>query len=128
MHQILLRNCAVPTPTTEGSVAPVPLHQTGPASPTKGSLRTCAAGLSHFKEAMTTQTQTTLSYHFMRLPEVIATVGVSKSTLYAWTAAGKFPKPVQFPGGNIAAWVSTEVAAWMGAAVTARDAGHSLAA
>ncbi|MBZ3121315.1 AlpA family phage regulatory protein [Xanthomonas perforans] len=34
----------------------------------------------------------------MRLPEVIATVGVSKSTLYAWAAAGKFPKPVQFPG------------------------------
>jgi len=94
----------------------------------KGSLRTCAAGLSHFKEAMTTQPQTTLPYHFMRLPEVIATVGVSKSTLYAWAAAGKFPKPVQFPGGNIAAWVSTEVAAWMGAAVTARDAGHSLAA
>ncbi|RXD70827.1 DNA-binding protein, partial [Xanthomonas perforans] len=27
----------------------------------------------------------------MRLPEVIATVGVSKSTLYAWAAAGKFP-------------------------------------
>lgn len=77
---------------------------------------------------MTTQTHGPLPYHFMRLPEVIATVGVSKSTLYAWAAAGKFPKPVQFPGGNIAAWVSTEVAAWMGAAVTARDAKSCLAA
>ncbi len=77
---------------------------------------------------MTTQPQTTLPYHFMRLPEVIATVGVSKSTLYSWAAAGKFPKPVQFPGSNIAAWVSTEVVAWMSAAVTARDAGQRLAA
>ncbi|MFA4488129.1 AlpA family phage regulatory protein, partial [Xanthomonas perforans] len=81
-----------------------------------------------FKEAMTTQPQTTLPYHFMRLPEVIATVGVSKSTLYAWAAAGKFPKPVQFPGGNIAAWVSTEVAAWMSAAVDARNGTQGLAA
>ncbi|WP_228507961.1 helix-turn-helix transcriptional regulator [Xanthomonas phaseoli] len=87
-----------------------------------------AAGLSHFKEAMTTQPQTTLPYHFMRLPEVIDTVGVSKSTLYAWAAAGKFPKPVQFPGGNIAAWVSTEVAAWMSAAVDARNGTRGLAA
>ncbi|WP_228736334.1 helix-turn-helix transcriptional regulator [Xanthomonas euvesicatoria] len=94
----------------------------------KGSLQSHAAGLSHFKEAMTTQPQTTLPYHFMRLPEVIATVGVSKSTLYAWAAAGKFPKPVQFPGGNIAAWVSTEVAAWMSAAVDARNGTQGLAA
>ncbi|WP_234840981.1 helix-turn-helix transcriptional regulator, partial [Xanthomonas perforans] len=94
----------------------------------KGSPQSHAAGLSHFKEAMTTQPQTTLPYHFMRLPEVIATVGVSKSTLYAWAAAGKFPKPVQFPGGNIAAWVSTEVAAWMSAAVDARNGTQGLAA
>ena len=77
---------------------------------------------------MTTQPQTTLPYHFMRVPEVIATVGVSKSTLYAWAAAGKFPKPVQVPGGNIAAWMSTEVAAWMEAAVATRDATQGLAA
>lgn len=77
---------------------------------------------------MTNNSQAPLPYHFMRLPEVVATVGVSKSTLYAWAASGKFPKPVQFPGGNIAAWISTEIAEWMGAAIEARDRQTKLAA
>ena len=65
--------------------------------------------------------QAAVPYWFMRAKEVIAAVGVSKSTLYAWIAAGKFPKPVQLPGGGATAWVSTEVTAWMTATVAARD-------
>lgn len=67
-------------------------------------------------------------YWFMRAKEVIAAIGVSKSTLYAWAAAGKFPKPVQLPGGGATAWVSTEVHAWMAATVAARDNTLDLAA
>lgn len=65
--------------------------------------------------------QAAVPYWFMRAKEVTAAIGVSKSTLYAWVAAGKFPKPVQLPGGGATAWVSTEVTAWMTAAVAARD-------
>lgn len=65
--------------------------------------------------------QAAVPYWFMRAKEVTATIGVSKSTLYSWAAGGKFPKPVQLPGGGATAWVSTEVAAWMSALVTARD-------
>lgn len=68
-----------------------------------------------------TQPQIATSFYFMRAKEVIAAIGVSKSTLYAWISAGKFPKPVQLPGGSATAWVSTEVVAWMGALVDTRD-------
>ncbi|MEA9655600.1 AlpA family phage regulatory protein [Xanthomonas campestris pv. raphani] len=68
-----------------------------------------------------TQPQIATPFYFMRAKEVTTTIGVSKSTLYAWAAAGKFPKPVQLPGGGATAWVSTEVTAWMTAAVAARD-------
>ncbi len=64
---------------------------------------------------------TAAPYWFMRAKEVTTAIGVSKSTLYAWVAAGRFPKPVQLPGGGATAWVSTEVTAWMSAAVAARD-------
>lgn len=71
---------------------------------------------------------TAVPYWFMRAKEVTTAIGVSKSTLYAWVAAGKFPKPVQLPGGGATAWVSTEVSAWMTAAVAARDNEHLQAA
>lgn len=67
-------------------------------------------------------------FWFMRAKEVTAAIGIGKSTLYAWAAAGKFPKPVQLPGGGATAWVSTEVAAWMNAAVAARDSAEGVAA
>lgn len=67
------------------------------------------------------QHQIATPFYFMRAREVATTISVSKSTLYAWVVAGKFPKPVQLPGGGATAWVSTEVSAWMTAAVAARD-------
>lgn len=65
--------------------------------------------------------QSPVPFWFMRAKDVIAAVGVSKSTLYAWIAQGKFPKPVTLTGGGATAWVSTEVADWMNAAVAERD-------
>ena len=72
--------------------------------------------------------QAAAPFWFMRAKEVTDTIGVSKSTLYAWTAAGKFPKPVPLPGGGATAWVSIEVTAWMNAAIAARDSEQALAA
>jgi len=56
---------------------------------------------------------------FLRRPEVLARVGLSKSTLYARIRAGTFPKPV--PLGTLSAWVESEVEAWMAAQIEQRD-------
>lgn len=80
--------------------------------------------MNDFRQAETAA----VPFHFMRKPEVLQVVGISKSTLHAWIKVGKFPKPVHLPGGGIAAWVSTEVSEWMAAAVTARDGTQTQAA
>jgi len=56
---------------------------------------------------------------FLRLPEVLDRVGVSKSTLYAWIRAGLFPKPV--PLGTLSVWVESEIEDWMAARIEQRD-------
>jgi len=38
------------------------------------------------------------THRFMRLPAVCETTGLKPSTLYAYVAAGKFPKPVKRHG------------------------------
>lgn len=72
--------------------------------------------------------QSPAPFWFMRAKDVLAAVGVSKSTLYAWIAQGKFPKPVTLTGGGATAWVSTEVADWMKDIVAERDTRTSQAA
>jgi prophage regulatory protein len=47
----------------------------------------------------------------MRLPDVLATVGLGKSAWYALVAAGQAPKPVHI--GRSAAWVDHEIAAFV---------------
>lgn len=77
---------------------------------------------------MTEIQQAPLPFHFLRKAEVLAAIGISKSTFHAWINEGKFPKPVYPFGATRPLWVSTEVAAWMAACVTERDANQPLAA
>lgn len=49
---------------------------------------------------------------YVLLPVASAVCGVAKSTIWAWTAQGRFPKPVKLsPRGN--AWPVTAVPAWL---------------
>ena len=48
----------------------------------------------------------------VRLPDVQARTGVSRSTIYVRVAAGSFPKPVQL-GGRAVGWIESEVDAWI---------------
>ena len=50
--------------------------------------------------------------HFMRLPEVLNLVGVTRSTLYRWMDAGTFPRQISV-GGNTVVWVESAVTSWM---------------
>ncbi len=54
----------------------------------------------------------TTAPRFLRLPEVLNLVGVTRSTLYRWMDAGAFPKQISV-GGNIVVWVESAVTAWM---------------
>ena len=56
----------------------------------------------------------------LRLPEVMARVGLSRSEIYRRIAAGTFPAPVKL-GDRASAWAEHEVVAWCEARVAARD-------
>ena len=59
--------------------------------------------------------------HLIRLPEVIARTGRSRSRIYGDIAKGEFPRPVRI-GGQSVAFVEAEVDAWIEAKIAARDA------
>jgi prophage regulatory protein len=54
---------------------------------------------------------------FLRLPEVMARVGLSRPTIYKAIAAGRFPKYIKV--GSASVWNSREIEAWMRAQVEA---------
>ncbi|MGB1561609.1 MAG: helix-turn-helix transcriptional regulator [Sinimarinibacterium flocculans] len=56
----------------------------------------------------------------IRLPEVLARVGLRKTKVYALIAAGEFPKPVKL--GRDSLWVESEVSAWIQAQAASRQA------
>lgn len=47
----------------------------------------------------------------MRLPSVVASCGIAKSTVWHLVRQGRFPQPLRF--GRITAWRTAEVAAWL---------------
>ncbi len=48
----------------------------------------------------------------MRLPEVLQFTGLPRSTVYAMTNKGNFPKPVKLSERS-SAWRSDEIQAWI---------------
>lgn len=56
----------------------------------------------------------------LRLPEVKHRTGVSRITIYALEAVGRFPRHVNL-GARCSAWVASEVDAWINEQIAARD-------
>ena len=54
----------------------------------------------------------------LRLPQVQARTGLSRSTIYAKIAAQKFPEPINL-GARAVGWLSDEIEAWLVARVEA---------
>lgn len=48
----------------------------------------------------------------IRLPEVKARTGLSRSTIYLRISRGEFPPPVSL-GGRAVGWIETEIQAWI---------------
>lgn len=57
----------------------------------------------------------------LRLPQVLARVGVSRATLYTRIKEGAFPRPVAL-GPRSVAWPSDEVESWIRSRVAASRA------
>ena len=49
---------------------------------------------------------------FIRLPELITMLSVSKPTIWRWVSIGKFPKPVKL-GERTSAWSVADVEQWI---------------
>lgn len=49
---------------------------------------------------------------FLRLPEVLARTGQSRSTVYVRLEQGRFPRPVSL-GGRAVGWIEAEVDEWI---------------
>jgi prophage regulatory protein len=54
----------------------------------------------------------TMTHTILRLPNVKASTGLSRSTIYLRISQGTFPKPVKL-GGRAVGWVQTEVQEWL---------------
>ena len=54
----------------------------------------------------------------LRIDEVVALVGLSRSTIYHLIAAGDFPKPLKLTA-NAVGWRSDEIEAWINSRVRA---------
>jgi len=49
---------------------------------------------------------------FLRLPDVKARTGLSRSTIYLRISEGRFPKPVSL-GSRAVGWVESEINDWL---------------
>lgn len=49
---------------------------------------------------------------FLRLKEVQARTGLSRSSIFARMATGRFPKSVPLDSPNASAWIESEVEEW----------------
>jgi len=53
-----------------------------------------------------------MTHTILRLPNVKASTGLSRSTIYLRISQGIFPKPVKL-GGRAVGWVQAEIEEWL---------------
>ena len=59
-----------------------------------------------------TEQETRRQVRFLRLPEVLARTGLSRSTIYVRLDQGRFPRPVSL-GARAVGWIESEVDEWI---------------
>jgi prophage regulatory protein len=53
-----------------------------------------------------------MNHQILRLPEVMKSTGLSRSTIYLRISEGTFPKPVGL-GGRAVGWLEADVQDWL---------------
>lgn len=66
-----------------------------------------------------------LPARFLRLPEVLRRVGLSRSTVYRMVSAGTFPAQVKVTA-RTSAWPESAVSAWMAERIRSTASGGKL--
>jgi prophage regulatory protein len=61
---------------------------------------------------LTSNVQEEPMHTVLRLPEVKARTGLSRSTIYFRIAQGTFPKPISL-GGHAVGWLEAEIQEWL---------------
>ena len=83
-------------------------------TPTRG-LRPKSSG---YIENVYPQLMANFQQKLLRLPEVKATTGLSKSTIYARISEGDFPKQISL-GARLVVWVESDIQKWIAEQVAA---------
>jgi prophage regulatory protein len=65
-----------------------------------------------------------MAHTILRLPEVIARTGLSRSSIYLRIANGGFPHSVSL-GGRAVGWVEHDIEAWLDEKIASSRAGAS---
>lgn len=55
-----------------------------------------------------------------RLPEVMASTGLSRSSIYAYIGNGAFPAPIKL-GSRSSGWLKSEIDSWVAVRIAARN-------
>lgn len=63
----------------------------------------------------------------LRLPEVMARTGLSRTTIYRWRRAGRFPQAVRL-GTRCVGWIESELEAWIRERMAQRPGGAGIVA
>ena len=58
----------------------------------------------------------------LRLPEVVARTGLSRSSIYLRVSQNNFPKPISL-GGRSVGWVEEQIEQWLERQIAAASAG-----
>ena len=58
-------------------------------------------------------TNPVLPFNILRLPEVLAMIGIGKTALYEHIKNGTFPAPIKIGGGRASGWIDTEIIQWL---------------
>lgn len=61
-----------------------------------------------------------MSQAILRLTEVTARTGLSRSTIYRLVSIGSFPRPINL-GSRSVGWLESEVQAWLDGRIAQRD-------
>jgi prophage regulatory protein len=61
-----------------------------------------------------------MSDKIIRLPELIAQTGLSRSTIYLQISKGQFPKPISL-GARAVGWLQSDIDQWLENLVTERE-------
>ena len=65
-----------------------------------------------------------MTHRILRLPEVMARTGLSRSTIYLRISQDNFPKPVNL-GARAVGWVEAEIQEWLQQQIeTSRHSNH----